>query len=102
MRGGDLLAHHVAADRILGEKNDEGVRRAELAVDLRDPVEADPDLLVEEDAEPPRLEVRVEPLRELFIARDVPVAEEDLAHRIFSILAEASAQRWERARRQES
>lgn len=58
----------------------EGVRRPKLAIDLRDPIEADPDLLVDEDAEPPLLEEGAELLRELLVRWDVPVAEEDLAH----------------------
>jgi hypothetical protein len=75
-----LLAHHVAADRVLGEENDEGIRRPKLAVDLRHPIEADPDLLVEEDTQPPLLEEGGKPLRELLVRRDVPIAHEDLTH----------------------
>ena len=54
--------------------------QGELAIDLRHPIEADPDLLVEEDTEPPLLEIGAKPLRELLVRGDVPVAEEDLAH----------------------
>lgn len=80
MGGLDLLTHHVAANRGLGEEDDKTIRGSELAVDLRHSIEADFDLLVEEDMETPRFEKGAKPFGELLVRKDVPVAQEDLVH----------------------
>src|SRR5262245_25907379 len=97
----DLTVPSITSDEALRIARQDAERVYRDLVDLRHPVAADPDLLVEEDTDPLLLEEGAKPLCELLVRGDVPVAEEDLAHsstKNCSMVREASAGRGGSAR----